>query len=306
MAAGQRKFMVIAWYPAEANNSEVHALWMPERWALTEAKLLYFERGNSPNPLTMAEALRAVHESVSSSIAEARPAPTKSLWPLLLFSPGAGVNPAFYSSFTEDLASHGYAVFAIVPTGWVETMFPDGHTVPASAPYDVRWTTRIALPLWAGDLRFMLDQIERLDRDPTSIFSERLDLGKVGAFGHSFGGAASILAGLQDRRIRAVLNLDGSPFGVLSTTVLAKPLMVIKEAVSPKYWTAPRNEKDKARQAQVGEELSSAYLKGRPGYRVEITDAKHMTFCDMAVLPAWDDFGRRFGADDAADAEMTL
>ena len=107
-AGTKREFMVIVWYPAEANTSEVHALRMPERWALSEAKLLYAERSNSPNPLTMTEALRAVHESVSSSIAEAPPARTKNLWPLLLFSPGAGVNPAFYS---EDLASHGYAVF---------------------------------------------------------------------------------------------------------------------------------------------------------------------------------------------------
>jgi Platelet-activating factor acetylhydrolase, isoform II len=302
----KREFMVIAWYPAD--TSEVHALWMPERWAFSEAKLLYAQRRNSPNPLTMAEALRAVHESVSSSIAEARPAPTKNLWPLLLFSPGAGVNPAFYSTFTEDLASHGYAVFSVVPTGWVDTIFPDGHRVAPSDKLsdDDRWTTRIALPLWAGDLRFTLDQIERLDRDPNSIFFHRLDLSRLGAFGHSFGGAASILAGLQDRRIRAVLNLDGSPFGVLSKTVLRKPLMVIKEDVSPKYWTAPRDEKEKAMQAKVGEELSSVYLNGRPGYRVEITDAKHMTFCDMAVLPAWADFGRRFGADNAADAETTL
>ena len=33
------------------------------KWAFSEAKLLYAERGNSPNPLTMPEALRAVHES---------------------------------------------------------------------------------------------------------------------------------------------------------------------------------------------------------------------------------------------------
>lgn len=309
-AGTKREFMVIAWYPAETNTSEVHALWMPERWALSEAKLLYYQRSSSPNPLTMAEAFRAVHGSVSSSIAEAPLAPTKDLWPLLLFSPGAGVNPAFYSTFSEDLASHGYAVFAIVPTGYVETIFPDGHRVPPSDKRsdDVGWTTRVELPLWAGDLRFMLDQIERLDRDANSIFFHRLDLGRLGALGHSFGGAASILAGLQDQCIKAVLNLDGSPYGVLSKTVLPKPFMVIKEDVSPKYWTSPppRDEKERAMQARVGEELSSVYLKGRPGYRVEITDAKHMTFCDMAVLPAWADFGQRFGADNSADAEMTL
>jgi dienelactone hydrolase len=307
-AGTKREFMVIAWYPAETNTSEAHTPWMPERWAFSEAKLLYYQRLNSPNPLTMGEALRAIHGTVSNSVAEAPPAQTKKLWPLLLFSPGAGVNPAFYSTFTEDLASHGYAVFAIVPTGWVDTNFPDGHRVPASDKRsdDVGWTTSVALPLWASDLRFMLDQIERLDRDLNSIFFRRLDLSRVGAFGHSFGGAASILAGLQDPRIRAVINLDGSPFGVLSKTVLPKPLMVIKHATSPQYWTPPRDEKEKAMQAQVGEELSSVYLRGRPGYRVEITDAKHMTFCDMAVLPAWADFGRRFGASDVPDAEMTL
>jgi hypothetical protein len=100
----KREFMVIAWYPAEANASDAHALWMPERWALSEAKLLYAERSNSPNPLTMGEALRAVHESVSSSIAEAPSARTKSLWPLLLFAPGAGVNPAFRVPDTMDYA----------------------------------------------------------------------------------------------------------------------------------------------------------------------------------------------------------
>src|SRR5205085_1069739 len=304
VARTEREFMVIAWYPAEADTSEVHALWTPERWALSEAKLLYYyQRLNSPNPLTMGEALRAIHGTVSNSIAEAPPARTKNLWPLLLFSPGAGVNLAFYSTFAEDLASHGYAVFAIVPTGWVDTTFPDGHRVPASGKL---LDDDIALPLWASDLRFMLDQIERLDRDLNSIFFRRLDLSRVGAFGHSFGGAASILAGLQDQRIRAVINLDGSPFGVLSKSVLPKPLMVIKHATSPQYWTPPRDEKVRAMQAQVGEELSFVYLKGRPGYRVDITDVKHMTFSDMAVLPAWADRGRRFGEDNAADAETTL
>ena len=58
----KREFMVIAWYPAEANTTEVHALWMPERWALSEAKLLYYyQRLYSPHPLTMGEALRAIH-----------------------------------------------------------------------------------------------------------------------------------------------------------------------------------------------------------------------------------------------------
>lgn len=110
----------------------------------------------------------------------------------------------------------------------------------------------------------MLDQVEPLDRDANSIFFERLDLNKIGAFGHSFGGAASILAGLRDRRIKAVLNLDGSPFGVLSRTILPKPFMVIPH--DPKYAPVAPDKQGKAKQARVEEELSSLYLQGRPGY----------------------------------------
>jgi pimeloyl-ACP methyl ester carboxylesterase len=199
-------------------------------------------------------------------------------------------------------------VFGIVPTGWVATTFPDGRYVPASNKRsdDVDWITGTALPLWAGDLRSMLDQIEGLNENSNSVFFHRLDLNRVGAFGHSFGGTASILAGLQDPRIKAVLNLDGSPFGVLSKRVLPKPFMVVKHDISSRYAIVPPDKAGKARQAKVEEELSTVYLQGRPGYRVGVAEAQHMTFSDMAVLVAWADAGGRFGAEDASDGAKTL
>jgi predicted dienelactone hydrolase len=225
----KREFMVIVWYPAEPQGSPVHALWMPDRWASSEALLLYNQRRSSGNLLTMDESQKAIRGMVSSSITEAPMAYSQRSWPLLLFSPGAGVNTAFYSTFTEDLASHGYVVFGIVPTGWVGTAFPDGHRVPTSGKRsdDLVWITGTALSLWADDLRFMIDEIERLDRNSDGIFLQRLDISRIGAFGHSFGGAASILAGLKDKRIKAILNLDGSPFGLLSKDFLPKPLQIL-------------------------------------------------------------------------------
>jgi hypothetical protein len=82
--------------------------------------------------------------------------------------------------------------------------------------------------------------------------------------------------------------------------------MVIKHNISPRFTRLPPDEAGKAIQARVEEELSSVYLKGKPGYRVEIAEAKHMTFCDMAVLPTWAEAGRRFGTEDAADGEKTV
>lgn len=304
----KREFMVMAWYPTKTNSSQARAPWMPESWADDESTLLYEQRRNSPNPLTMQQAEHAIREPVSNSIDGASISSRRSPWPLLLFSPGAGVNPAFYSTFTEELASRGFVIFAVVPTGWVATVFPDGHKAQTSSKRsdDLDWITGTALPLWAEDLRFMLDQAEHLNRDSNSIFFHKLDLSRAGAFGHSFGGAASILAGLRDPRIHAVLNLDGSPFGVLDKSSLPKPLMVIKHNISPKFARLPPDEVGKATQARVEEELSSVYLKGRPGYRVEIAEAKHMTFCDMAVLPTWAEAGRRFGTEDVADGGKTV
>ena len=284
----KREFMVIVWYPAETQDASVRALWMPERWAVGEASLLYSQRLASENPLTMRQAQQAIRQVVSNSVAEAPLAHDKTSWPVLLFAPGLGVNTAFYSTFTEDLASHGYVVFGVVPTGWVAGTFP------------------VALRLWADDLRFMLDQIEGLNEKSNSIFFHRLDLSRVGAFGHSFGGAASILAGLQDARIKAVLNLDGSPLGVLSKRVLPKPFMVVKHDVSSKYAIVPPDKAGRAKQAKVEEELSSEYLQGRPGFRVSVGEAKHMTFSDMAVLETWADAGRRFGVRDASDSAKTM
>jgi platelet-activating factor acetylhydrolase isoform II len=300
--------MVIVWYPAEIRDEPVHALWMPERWAFSEALLLYNQRLNLPNPLTIGEAQQDIRGIVSSSIAEAPLAQASKSWPVLLFAPGAGVHTAFYSTFTEDLASHGYVVFGIVPTGWITTTFPDGRTEPASNKRSDNpgWITGTALPLWTDDLRFMLDQIEGLNRNSSSIFFHRLDLNEVGAFGHSFGGAASISAGLQDARIKAVLNLDGSPFGLLSKRVLPKPFMVIKHDISAKYAVVPPDPAGKAMQAKVEEELSSVYLRGRPGYRLGVAEAKHMTFSDMAVLQTWADAGRRFGTQDSIDGTEVL
>ncbi len=182
------------------------------------------------------------------------------------------------------------------------------HRVPTSDKRtdDLGWITGAALPLWADDLRFMLDQIEGLDRDSGGIFFHRLDLNRIGAFGHSFGGAAAILAGLQDQRIKTVLNLDGSPFNVLSKKLLPKPFMVIKHDVSGKHAVVPPDEAGKAMQAQVGEKLSSVYLRGRPGYRVTVADSKHVTFSDLAVLQTWTDAGGRFGTEDANDGEKTV
>src|SRR5207302_7702132 len=82
--------------------------------------------------------------------------------------------------------------------------------------------------IWVKDMTFALDQVAKLDSDPQSPFFARLDLSHVGAFGHSYGGAAAASACYEDERIQAGIDIDGSPRGKRSTWKLSKPFLLLQ------------------------------------------------------------------------------
>src|SRR5262249_1803616 len=130
--------------------------------------------------------------------------------PVLIFSPGGGMIKEQYTAQLEDLASHGYVVVAITHTyDGIVAALPDGRTVA----YDrKRWPTVPSfegelnlnqLEWHASDIRFVIDELVRLNQERTSLpFAGRLDLARIGAFGHSFGGMAAAHACQIDPRIR--------------------------------------------------------------------------------------------------------
>lgn len=65
---------------------------------------------------------------------------------------------------------------------------------------------------WVEDNQFIADSLADLQA-PVAGFSESLDLGRMGVFGMSFGGAAAGEFCKIDRRCKAGVNLDGTQFG---------------------------------------------------------------------------------------------
>ena len=130
----------------------------------------------------------------------------------------------------EGLVSHGYVVASIEHTYEVNAVaFPDGRVVALSP---ISWgiygpqpsgisdeeASRKAIAwekkrddVWAADISFVVNQVEKLDHDSGSLFTGKLDLTHVGAFGHSLGGRAVGRACQLDRRITACVNMDGAP-----------------------------------------------------------------------------------------------
>lgn len=154
--------------------------------------------------------------------------------PILLLSPGFGMNAAFYTTFAEELASRGYVVAGIdhtYDTAVVE--FPDGRLETQPEGTDVSpllFQTRVA------DARFVLDQLTAFaaghnpdaDRAPQPRgLGRALDLDRVGMFGHSFGNPTSAQAMLTDRRIDAGAALDGSLFGSVVQEGLDRPYLLM-------------------------------------------------------------------------------
>ncbi len=140
----------------------------------------------------------------------------ESSYPVVLFSHGAGTTMETQTSQSEDLASHGYIVVAIDhPYVSAATIFPD-HTVwsrEATTDFKTADPAEIITQIMADDGKFVIQSLQEMnDGKPDSIFKGRLDLQEIGYIGHSVGGAVAYNLAINDPRIKAAIDLDGTVF----------------------------------------------------------------------------------------------
>jgi pimeloyl-ACP methyl ester carboxylesterase len=195
-------------------------------------------------------------------------------FPVVLFLPGFSAMPTDYTALLEDIASHGYIVAGINPTDFVPvTVFDDGRKVYAPVWNPSLYDIEKGYAIWVRDMIFVLNQISAQNKDPRSPFFGHLDVMSVGAFGHSFGGAASAGACHLDPRIRAGMNLDGAFHGDRSTWTFAQPFMLVQSQT--------RAYRDSGAEA--------FYAGLSTGYRAVINGSTHHAFMDEAFLPVFGD-----------------
>ena len=83
------------------------------------------------------------------------------------------------------------------------------------------------LAIQTADCRFVLDELEKLDRTPGHPLESRLRMDRVGAFGYSFGGGVSAELAREDHRVLAALELDGVLHGAAAVHGLDKPVLLM-------------------------------------------------------------------------------
>ncbi|AOR35336.1 lipase [Streptomyces fodineus] len=221
----QRELMVTVTYPAADVRDRMMLPWLPAG----AERALKARFGGAVD----AYALPQTH---SADRAPVRPGRR----PVLLHSPGYQSDRTFNTLLIEDLASWGYVVVAVDhPYDSGEVEFPDGRVLvnrPDDASYEARTA---AVAVRAADLRFVLDQLTVLDRGGNPDAERRplprglrgtLDLTRVGAFGHSRGGAASALVMYRDERVRAGIDLDGALYGPVVQRGLDRPFLLMDTA----------------------------------------------------------------------------
>jgi dienelactone hydrolase len=278
----KREVMVWIWYPAQTGQAALVDDYMPVALRTAIERL----RG----PLITKFLTRDLSKVHPHALHNAEVSRELRSYSVVIMRAGASSEVVNYTSLAEDLASHGYVVVGIdAPYRTGVVALPDGRVVerrPENNPElclekTGREQTACAnkiLTAWTADIGFVIDRLTRLNAsDESGKFAGRLDMARVGIFGHSFGGAQAAQFCSQDSRCRAGIDIDGAPVGNVIQSGIHQPFMFLLSA---------QVESSEAESKQVKADIRSIYdrLPADGRFFVEILGANHFTFNDDGAL----------------------
>ena len=244
----RRELLYKTWYPSEADvqNST------PERYVDKVSRAGFaMKYGLKPSMLNY---LDYVKTDVFPGIPVA-----DGKFPVLIFSHGYGSKATGYYALLAELASQGYIVINMnhtyeslgmttpdgevrffdyqfqqkISAGGMEVMYPLIDAFKNNVPYEERHpivqkaVTKFyeakSERRWAEDMIYTIDLLETWNRE--GELKGKLDLNRIGVFGHSNGGGAAGMVPLFDTRVKAAANLDGITWGHLIDTVYQIPFL---------------------------------------------------------------------------------
>jgi len=283
----KRELLVWIWYPSAAGQSVAMDDYLPAQVrapARPASGPLIFRLLSWVFGLLTRD-LSKVH---GHSLCDANVSSQQRSSPVVIMRAGASLEVWNYSTLAEDLASHGYVVVGFdAPYRTGVVVFPDGRVMrrtPENNPelFSGEELTLLAnklLAAWTGDIAFVLDRLEQLNAwDPSGKFTARLDMTRVGVFGHSFGGATAAQFCSQDSRCKAAIDVDGSLHGSVIQAGIHRPFMFLLSGHG--------DFSSDAETRQIQADIQSVYdrLPADGRLRISIRGANHFTFSDDGAL----------------------
>ena len=251
-----RKFMVQTWYPAQSGANGKLAPWVPADRLSREEKGfvgMMLRRSSPPSAKDVSKVMTSVvvHARENVPLAD-----SPKRFPVLLFAAGSQQIPSEYSCLTEDLASRRFVVVGYGPT------VLGGGT-------------------WRDDLTQVLDQLGVWNTTEGHQFFGRMDLDRIGAFGHSFGASAVSIIAAYDKRLKAIVLIDG---GGRPEDARAIPALILNSSARARGAEVAPKVPDP--ETAIARNLYSRWSK--PGIQITLLGAVHMSFTDMAVIKAFE------------------
>ncbi|MGE7676138.1 alpha/beta hydrolase family protein [Lysinibacillus sp. NPDC094403] len=223
-------------------------------------------------------------------------------YPLLVFSHGAlGIKISNRSTYTE-LASHGYVVVSIDhPYHSFYTRSEDGtvamvhsdfrhefekYAINGSYSNEEKYNI---IQKWeklrTDDMNFVIDTILQKSKNDNDPIYQHINTEKIGVFGHSMGGAASVWVDRERNDISAVVNIDGPFFSelvykkdmddfVASSKDFTTPLLSI---YSDDVWGQLESSSTLIANNPKNEHFKEAYT-------VHFQGAKHLSLTDLPLF----------------------
>ena len=251
-AADHRELIVRAYYPAQLSSAPAAGYFLdPLEGQLNAA------RAGLPDDTF---ATMATGAGIDAPVSGGR-------FPVLVFSTGLDMPASFYTYLLEDIASGGYVVLAIShPYKAGVVVFPDHVAMPTEPGGEVEVWRNALIATWSADQRFVVDWL-------TTAAPPRLrghvDLDRIGVVGHSLGGGAAAQTCLDDARITACSDLDGSVGAAVRPAAITRPFLLMRA-------DGPGNQEDT---------LAPFYAAlGGPAYRAQVDGGSHYTFSDLPAI----------------------
>ena len=261
-SAASRKMVVQFWYPARPGQG---------------GKAAPYRTSNDGSALMRHLSLVKTHSRIDVPLAN-----TPGSYPVVVFSPIWNSGPSSYASLIETLASHGYVVAAIHHPVDSSEDFSE-----ISSPQKVH-EKNLEIRRRANDARFLLDQLKKMnDGDPKNPMTGRLDLSRVGIFGHSFGGAAAAEACWLDPRFKAAINMDGAMYWEAANERATQPFFFMYNdflpATDAQLHSPDPGKRYDTQYGVLDLQRKEDWLKLHSGYSLMIRGSLHANFSDRPL-----------------------